>query len=125
MIPGQNLLNMALSVIARQTVAYFKFSSRALNDVGQDVTVYDAPVNIVGSLQAVPRNLYDQYGLDLQKTYVILYTSTNVLDIGRDVSGDQIEFNGVRYQCESDTDWFPLDGWDAVLCVQIRDVVAP
>ena len=118
-IPGQNLLNMALTVIQQQTVQYYQYSTRSLNAVGQDVTVYLHAVNIVGSWQPVPKDLYQSYGLDLQKEYFTLYTSNNVLDINRDVSGDQVVFNNFRYQCQSDVEWFALDGWKAVLCVYI------
>lgn len=119
MIPGQNLLNMALSVIARQTITYYRATGRTLNDVGQDITAYASPVSIVGSLQPVPRQLYEQLGLDLQKSYYTFYTSNNIEDVGRDVSGDQFVFNGQRYQVESDNDWYAQDGWKGVLCVLI------
>ena len=118
-IPGQNLLNMALTVIARQGLTYYKFAGRALNSVGQDITTFDPPITLVGSWQPVPRQLYQQYGLDFQKDYFTFYTSNNVLDLERDISGDQIAFNGQRYQCESDNDWYQLDGWKGILCVHI------
>lgn len=121
MIPGSNLLNIALTAIARQTVSYYQTMGRALNNVGQDVTTYALPVNIVGSIQPVPRTLYQQYGLDLQKSYYTFYTSNNVIDVGRNVSGDQIIFNSQRFQCESDNDWYALDGWKGVLCVLVQD----
>ena len=118
-IPGQNLLNMALTVIAKQTIQYYQYSSRSLNVIGQDVTLYLDVVNIVGSWQPVPRNLYMSYGLDLQKEYFTFYTSNNVLDIERDVSGDQVAFLGKLYQCQSNIDWYNLDGWKGILCVHI------
>jgi len=118
-IPGSNLLNMALTVIQQQTVQYYQYSTRSLNVIGQDVTVYLDVVNIVGSWQPVPRNLYQSYGLDLQKEYFTFYTSNNILDIKRDVSGDQMVVNGSRYQCQSNVEWYNLDGWNAVLCVFI------
>jgi hypothetical protein len=118
-IPGQNILNMALTLIARQTISYYKDAGRQPNVVGQYVTYYFPPVAIVGSFQPVPRRLYEQYGLDLQKNYFTFYTSNNLEDISRDVSGDQIVFNNRRYQCESNNDWFALDGWKGVLCVEI------
>lgn len=120
-IPGQNLLNMALTVIAKQTITYYRFASRALNDIGQDVTTYQDPIFIVGSFQPVPRTLYEQYGLDLQKDYFTFYTSTDNYDVRRNVSGDQIAFNGDRYQCESNNEWFALDGWNGILCVKIGE----
>lgn len=119
MIPGANVLNMALTVIAKQTVIYYRSTGRALNNVGQEVTTYATPVSLLGSFQPVPRNLYTQFGLDLQKSYFTLYVSANLVDLARDVSGDQIVFNNLRYQCESNNDWYDMDGWKGVLCVLI------
>ena len=119
MIPGQNILNMALTIIARQTITYYQYDSRSINSVGQNVTTYKAPISITGSWQPVPRHLYMVYGLDLQKEYFTFYTSNDLLDVQRDVSGDQVVFGGSRYQCESNNDWYKLDGWKAILCVRI------
>jgi hypothetical protein len=119
MIPGQNLLNMCLTLIHKQTVQYYQFVSRETNSVGQDITTYASPIILVGSFQPVPRKLYELYGLDLQKDYSTFYTSNNLLDITRDVSGDQIAYIGRRYQVESDNDWFSQDGWKGVLCVDL------
>lgn len=119
MIPGSNLLNMALSIIAKQAITYYQNTGRTLNSIGQDIALYASPKILVGSFQPVPRNLYEAYGLDFQKDYFTFYTSNNILDVERDVSGDQIAFNGWRFQCESNNDWYPLDGWKGVLCVKI------
>lgn len=118
-VPGMNLLNMALTVIQQQTVDYYQYNTRTLNAVGQYVTTYKSMVNIVGSWQPVPRHLYPIYNLDLQKSYFTFYTSNNVLDVTRDVSGDQIVYKGRRYQVESNNDWYQEDGWKGMLCVDI------
>lgn len=122
-IPGSNLLNMAFRIIAKQIITYYEAVDRSLNNIGQNVTLYAPPVAIPGSFQPVPRKLYEAYGLDLQKNYFTFYTSNNLIDVGRDVSGDQITFQGLRYQCESNNEWFGLDGWVGVLCVQVQDVI--
>ena len=118
-IPGQNLLKMSLTLIYRQVVTYYQYSGRSINSIGQDVTTYNTGVPITGSWQAVPRTLYMAYGLDFQKSYFTFYTSNNIFDVFRDVSGDQIAYNGQRYQCESNNAWFSEDGWKGVLCVHI------
>ena len=119
MIPGQNLLNMAFTLIAKQMVMYYQYGSRSSNAVGQDITIYLDPVEMFGSFQAVPRRLYEFYGLDLQKNYSTFYTSNDILDITRNVSGDQMTYNGRRYQVESNNDWYAQDGWKGVLVVDI------
>lgn len=119
MIPGSNLLKSALTVIASQTITYYKFAGRTENNVGQAITLYSDGIGIKGSFQPVPRNLYEIYGLDLQKEYYTFYTFNNLIDIDRNTSGDQIGFNGQRYQIESNNDWFKMDGWKGVLCIRI------
>lgn len=118
-VPGLNVLATSFRLISPQTVLYYPTIGRSLNSVGQDVTAYAAPFNIVGSFQPVPKTLYKILGLDFQKNYVNFFTNTPLVDIHRNVSGDQIVFNNLRYQCESSTPWFNMDKWVAILCVEI------
>lgn|SRR5574337_904357 len=121
MIPGSNLLDFAMTLIDSTMVAYYQATGRTVNDVGQDVTSYAAPVNVAGSLQPVSRKLYKENGLDWQKSYFIFYTQTNMIDTQRNVSADKIVFNGSTYLCESDNaDWYAIDGWESILCVLVN-----
>lgn len=122
MVPGSNLLNAAFRLIATQKITYYQMTDRALNNVGQYVTFYAPGVIILGSFQPVPRKLYELYGLDFQKSYYTFYTSANLLDVQRDISGDQIYFQNHRYQCESANEWFGEDGWVGMLVIMIEDV---
>lgn len=124
MIPGSNLLNMAFRVIAKETVLYYRDGGRTLNSIGQDITLYQPALELSGSFQPVPRKVYYLYGLDLQKSYYTFYASRDILDVNRDVSGDQISFNGQRFQCESANDWYAIDGWVGMLCVFLGDDIA-
>lgn len=117
--PGSNLLKQALTVIFPQVINYYASAGRSVNSIGQYVTVYAAGQLIRGSFQAVPRKLYMAYGLDLQKSYYTFYTLADMIDVQRDVSNDQLVYNGLRYQVESDNDWFAQDGWKGVLCCYI------
>lgn len=117
-VPGGNLYNKAISLIQKQTVAYYAYTGRTTNDYGVDVATYAAPVNITGSLQAVPRNRYTTLGLDFQKDYVTLFCPRNLLDLQRDVSGDLFTYDGRTFKVESLTDWFAQDGWVQALAVQ-------
>lgn len=122
MIPGINVLNLALTVIARQTLAYYRNTSYTIGATYKPKPVYASPVNIQGSFQPVPRRLYQQFGLNFQKEYFSFYVSENLVDVGRDEAGDQVVFNNKRYLCESVTDWFNIDGWVAMLCVEVPNV---
>ena len=72
-----------------------------------------------GSIQATARSVYQEYGLDFQKQYVTVFVSADLIDISRSTSGDQIEWNGRRWQLISDMPWFPIDGWLSVLAVEV------
>jgi hypothetical protein len=119
MIPGANILKMALSMIRKQRLTYYKNTGRATNSIGMLVPTYAPPVVVEGSFQPVPRNLYAENGLDFQKDYYTFYAPVDIFDLQRDVSGDQLIFNNTQYQCESNNDWFAIDGWKGVLCVRI------
>jgi hypothetical protein len=125
-IPGSNILNMAFRLIAKQVVLYYRDAGRSLNSVGQDITTYEPALTLGGSFQPVPRKVYRLYGLDLQKNYYMFYASRDILDITRDVSGDQISYQGQRFQCESNINWYSIDGWNGVLCIHIgEDITDP
>lgn len=121
MIPGSNLLNVALRTIAEQTVSYSVYLTRGANEIGQLVSTYDTPVALKGSFQAVPRDLYGQYGLDLSKYYARFFISKNALPVDRNVSGDQVTYSNRVFKVESETDWYTMDGWAELLLVKIDD----
>lgn len=125
MIPSSNLLATALSIIAQQSVVLHKFVSRETNEYGLDVATYADPVSVMGSMQPIARNLYDQYGLDLSKNYYTFYTKYDVSDVRRDTSGDQVTFNGRRYQVLSSLDWAAVDGWRGLLMVELGPEPVP
>lgn len=116
-VPGSNLLNQAMRLIASQAVEYYRATGRTVNDLGQFITSYEDPVTMYGSFQAVPKQLYQAYGLDWQRSYFTFYTSNPIKDVARDLSPDVITYGGDRYQCESNNDWYKVDGWRGVLCV--------
>lgn len=118
-VPGSNLLNKAFRLIAKTSVLYFKDAGRYTNSIGLDVTTRLSPVEYRGSVQPVPRNLYELLGLDFTKSYVNFYVSRDIIGVNRDVSGDQFSYGGRQYQCLSTTPWFGIDGWEAVLAIDV------
>lgn len=119
-VPGSNLLNMALRHIKPQSPTMWrKFLSKTKNAQGIDVPTYAAAVEIVASVQAVQRTLYNQLGLDRQKKYVTIYTTTPLTDVERDGMGDMIEYGGVTYLVQSLTKWADQDGWSQGICIEV------
>ena len=40
-------------------------------------------------------------------------------DVSRDTAGDQIEYQGNRFQAVQKVNWYAQDGWVAMLFVQV------
>jgi len=125
MIPGIDILSLALGVIGSQEVVYYKYLDKTTSATLRDVPVYaDGVVISTGSLQPVPRSKYEFMGLDFNRSYVNWFVPVEVLglviqDIGRDVSPDQLEWNGSKYQVISLTPWDGQDGWVEALCQKL------
>lgn len=118
MIPGSNLLNMALGVIGSQVVKYYRDSGTPVKlDNGVYVTQF-SPVEVIrtGSAQAVTRNKEDQNGLWVSRTFLEWIVPRKVIGVGRDASGDEIEWGGKRWVITSTEDWQEQDGWCVALC---------
>jgi len=121
MIPGINLLGVALQMIASESVEYFADAGRVKQPNGVFLTNYNEPVTIDEcSVQAVDRSKYLSMGLDFQKTYVTWFVpNQQVVTVERAKSGDVIEWNGGRYQLNGGIDWTGQDSWGTGVCVLI------
>lgn len=133
MIPGSNLLSLALTVIASQPVNWLQFASQAPGPTGLNVVTYSAPQTVtIGNVQPVDRARYDQLGLDRQKSYVTWFVpkiNAQPIRSNPDGSGDVIEWpankdgtlvaGARRYQIVGDTPWTAIDNWTRVLGVDI------
>ena len=53
-----NLLNTALSIIPKQKFLYKKYISTRINDIGIKEDLYDVPIEVEGSVQAVQKSMY-------------------------------------------------------------------
>lgn len=121
MIPGSNLLSMALGVIRPQAPMLRVWLSRTRNEIGVYVNTYADAVPILGSFQPVDRKAYQQLGLDLSRNYSILYTSTPVRVVQPDGSADLVEYAGKTHQAESAMDWQAQDGWRSYTFVEVQE----
>ena len=124
-VPGLNLYATATRLIGKSSYTYFASTGRALDARGIWVSSFAAGVTLSDSIQAVSRTLYESLGLDLSRYYVMIYTDNPLIVVDQGTSGDQIEFEGERYQLESETDWRPQDGHSGVLAIRLNDTVTP
>ncbi len=118
--PGSNLLAAALTVIPAQAATYRRWAGSTTNAAGRTAATYDAPVTLYGSMQPVPATRMAMLGLDMTKAYSVFYASRRFLEPGRDdCAGDLLDYDGRRWQSVSKTGWFAVDGWDALLTVDV------
>lgn len=121
MVPGSNLLAMASRLIGFQTIQHSRFKRCVLGNDGVWTPEYFQAVECQASVQPTPRNMYEQLGLDLQKYYVTIYSlaSLRLYDLERGRFCDIVDFNGDRFNVESNTPWENQDGWRASVCCKI------
>ena len=119
MIPGGNLLNLAMSAIQKQSMGYLAYTGRSVATNGDLVPAYATAVTVLGSIQPVKRSLYENMGLDFQKGYYNIFVPQAVADIARATAGDHFTYGGRTFQVLSNEPWAQIDGWDQTLCVEI------
>lgn len=118
-VPGSNLLNIALGVIGKQSILLSKFQSRVINGAGKWVNTYAAQIPVEGSWQPIDQRQYAQYGLDLQKQYFMFYTTEPIESVKRDTAPDIATRNGRKFETIGDTPWSDVDGWCSAMFVDV------
>lgn len=123
--PGINVLGIAHQLIGYQKAQHWKFKVMELGDGGVPLPIYfPTPVDIAASIQPVPRNMYETLGLDLQKSYITVYSPAplGIRDLERGRGPDMLDWNCGRYTVESNTPWQNQDGWFAAICIHTGPV---
>lgn len=124
LVPGGNILGVALGAIRAQLVGYHAWQSRAPDAKGVLKDVFAARVEIAGSMQPVSRDRVQFLGLDASKSYATLYAPGLAQPVSRDRGADKFDYAGRVYAAEGKTDWTAQDGWNGVLLVDVG-AVAP
>lgn len=119
MIPGLNILELALSAITPQTGQWLKFTGNTQNSQGQDIPSYAEPVEVYGSFQPVDVRTVHEMGFDTSKKYRMFYTSNPIAITERATSPDVLIFYGRKYNVAGDADWYQQDGQKAVMLVDV------
>jgi len=125
MVPGSDLLSIALTTINPQVIKYRKFAGRTLNVNRDYVDQMGEPFDMLCSVQRVQTSKYAELGLDLQKSYVKVFASHDLIDIGRDTSGDDFTWGGRRFKLTSNGNWFLMDGWATCIAVDVGPAPTP
>lgn len=118
---GFNLLELASQLIGFQTIRHSRWKANVLGEDGIDTPTYYPASTEKASVQPMPRDLIEKMGFDLQKSYLVVYTSADlkVADLERGKSADMIDFECKRYNVESNTPWVDQNGWRASVCCHI------
>lgn len=133
-----NLLNTALSIIPKQKFLYKKYISTRINDIGIKEDLYDVPIEVEGSVQAVQKSMYQQFGLDFTKSYIKILCSLDIRNFDKNrvyansehnlfdhnqtqTSADKVVWHGKEYLVENVTDWYVQDGWKRIIAVEQQE----
>lgn len=121
MVPGSNLLNMALGVIQPTlNVTYQEYQGKVTNEFGTNVVQYGPEVPLTGvSVQPMTKAQVKQTGLELNRSYVQIWTTTNVQGGYRGRENDLINWAGHKWQVMPDSDWLIQDGWTRIIAVKL------
>lgn len=95
-----------INVFFDEVSADFITSGQLVFDSGD---TFDGGKTFDGQLAAIGTASWTQHGTLVR----------GIKDVQRDTSGDQIAWDGSRWQLISKTDWRAQDGWIQVLCVRI------
>lgn len=118
----RNLLKIAMKHLPTECVFYFKFLGNRETSIYTDEPYYGEGEKLKASVQRVRQDIYEQFGLNLQKKYKIVFVSKNVNCVNEIQSPDKFTFQGRNWIVTDDvSDWYSLNGWRAVLVVAEKD----
>ena len=117
---GFNVLATAQTVIRKQIVSYIQYAGRTKNAIGNYVSSYEVAVDMEVSVQPVSRSLYQKMGLDFEKNYVSILSTSNIDSLARDESPDLIVIDNESFETVGKTDWDRSAGWVRVVCVSVN-----
>lgn len=114
-----NLLQMAHQLIPYQSAQYFQFTGKVKGLNLLETSQYSPPTPVKVKINAVKSGLIKRLGLDYNKNYMRLFSTPAVSGLSRVNDGDQFEFDGRRWQIETQTGWFATAGWDSFVMVDV------
>lgn len=113
-----NVLARALKIIPKQQVTYKKFLRVSVNEIGNQVNVYDNPVTVEGSIQPTDQDTLYKLGIANTGDIYTVYLRGSAVSIAQIQSNDLIiGSNGQVYNIFRSDIWFdyPDQDWNRVL----------
>lgn len=115
LVPGSNLLAMASTLIASQTVGYAKYEGKTKTPQGVLIPTYAARVDVEGSFQPVSVDRVQRLGLDMSVEWATFYAYGFNAPLLRGTAPDRFYRGGGVWEVYGLADWASQDGWQAVL----------
>lgn len=120
-----NLLPIAMNATSilgcNQQFEFYQFQGSTLDDLGRDIPQYSNPINLKGSIQAVPNKMYEQLGLDLEKNYITVFCPQLIQSLAQNSQPDRIIWNNRTFEAVETKDWTNLNGYTKALFAEIKD----
>ena len=120
-----NLLPIAMNATTilgcNHQFEFYQFQGSTLDDLGRDIPQYSDPINLKGSIQAVPNKMYEQLGLDLDKNYITVFCPQLIQSLAQNTQPDRIIWNNRIFEAIETKDWTNLNGYTKALFVEIKD----
>lgn len=113
-----NVLNSALRLIPKQKITYKKFLEVRSNAIGNMVNTYDAPVDVMGSIQPADNDTLYKLGVANTGDFFICWLPANVLSIAQLQSNDIIiDGTGQVYNIFNSEMWatYPDQDWNKIV----------
>lgn len=119
-----NVLERALRIIPRQQVTYKKFLRVSVNEIGNQVNVYEDPVTVEGSIQPTDQDTLYKLGVANTGDIYTVFLRGNAVSIAQIQSNDLIiGSNGAVYNIFRADIWedYPDQDWNRVLVKRAKD----
>lgn len=110
-----NLHSYAKQIIPQRKFTYSKYSGMVEGANGVDTPRYSSQKVGYGSVQPVPKKVYQSLGLNSEKEYIHIVTDACIN--GYADIGDKVYFCGKDYRVMDCEDWRQVSDWSGVMCI--------
>lgn len=110
-----NLHGYAKQIIPQKRFQYRAYVGMTEGSNGIDTPKYAAQKVGYGSIQPVPKKVYQSLGLNSEKEYILIVTDACIN--GYADIGDKVTFCNKEYRVMDAEDWRSVSDWAGVMCI--------
>ena len=119
-----NILPIAMQATSvlgcNKTFEYCDYIGTTTNEIGNEILIPAEPVQYTGSIQPVSNKMYEQFGLDLQKNYKVVYCPQLLHSIAEKEVTGKIVYNGGTYDIIENKNWWETNGYTRCVICEIK-----